>query len=409
MKFIHTSDWHLGQNLLSRSRQSEHQQFLDWLLQQIEIQQVDLLIVAGDIFDCGNPPGYAQRMYYDFLARLMRTCCRYALITGGNHDSPAFLNASREILQQLNVHVFGKIEATRQQEVMLLEDKLGNPAMILCAVPFLRDRDVRKSVAGESFDQKSISLLNGIAEHYRSLHSEAMKLRLEHDKDLPIVATGHLFAQGGSASESVRDIYIGNLGAFNCNTVADKFAYLALGHLHMCQQVGALDHVRYSGSPIALSFSEADSIKKVIVAEMSDDLRLEELAIPVFQALKIVSGSLVEIEAAFNPALANHVPEAAWVEVQLTEEREIPGLTEMIHEWAKQCNAEVLAVKHLRSNRPGMSTAQTGQRQLSELKPTDVFERRLDIEVAMDDEQKQLMRNTFDELLELVAAGEEQL
>ena len=117
MKIIHTSDWHLGQKFLYNDREAEHQMALDWLLDTITQNEVDGLVVAGDIFDIGNPPNYARRMYYRFLTQLIHTSCRHVLITGGNHDSPAMLNAPRELLQALNIHVVGAATENLEDEL----------------------------------------------------------------------------------------------------------------------------------------------------------------------------------------------------------------------------------------------------------------------------------------------------
>jgi len=105
MKILHTSDWHLGQKFLSKDRIDEHQSALDWLRQTIIEQEIDVLLVSGDIFDIGNPPSYARHLYYRFLTSLQGTYCRHVVITGGNHDSPSMLNAPKELLEILNVYV----------------------------------------------------------------------------------------------------------------------------------------------------------------------------------------------------------------------------------------------------------------------------------------------------------------
>ncbi|MEM1123432.1 MAG: exonuclease subunit SbcD, partial [Bacteroidota bacterium] len=124
MKILHTSDWHLGQRFLSNDRREEHQLALDWLRKTIEKEAIDLLIVAGDIFDISNPPSSARTMYYRFLADLRATNCRHIIIVGGNHDSPSMLNAPKEILEMLNVHVVGA--ATEKMEDTIIELRGAN-------------------------------------------------------------------------------------------------------------------------------------------------------------------------------------------------------------------------------------------------------------------------------------------
>ena len=149
MKILHTSDWHLGQRFLFNDREQEHQRALDWLADTIRTQEVDALIVAGDIFDINNPPNYARTMYYRFLTSLLGTSCRHIIITGGNHDSPSMLNAPRELLRLLNIHVVGAVGDALEEELVELKDSEGELELVVAAVPFLRDRDLRFSQAGE--------------------------------------------------------------------------------------------------------------------------------------------------------------------------------------------------------------------------------------------------------------------
>jgi exonuclease SbcD len=406
MKFIHTSDWHLGQSLLGKSRQQEHQKFLDWLLQRIVIHEVDCLIVAGDIFDCGTPPGYAQKMYFDFLARLKNTCCRHCIVIGGNHDSPAVLNASRDILGFLGIHVFGRAEDECRNEVVLLDDVSGRAALMIAAVPFLRDRDVRISRAGESFDEKSRSLAEGIALHYQKVAAAAREIMREKETSVPLILTGHFYARGGSASESVRDIHVGNLGAINCDDLSRSCDYVALGHLHGYQIVDGRENVIYCGSPLPMSIDEAASTKYVVLGEINSELCLQKLEIPVFQRLKVFRGSIDDIEKEFA-SLAASGESGIWVEVQVVEEREILGLNDLVNGWGQNAAADVLAVKHIRKNSPGLHEQGAERRQLCELEPEEVFARRLELETDMPDEDRESMLMTFRELLENLDGSEE--
>jgi DNA repair protein SbcD/Mre11 len=138
MKILHTSDWHLGRALYGRKRYEEFSAFLDWLAQRIEDEQVDALIVAGDVFDTSTPGNRAQELYYTFLCRVAR-CCSHLVVVGGNHDSPSFLNAPRALLKSLNVHVVGSMDV--EEELVILRDAEDVPVAIICAVPYLRDRD----------------------------------------------------------------------------------------------------------------------------------------------------------------------------------------------------------------------------------------------------------------------------
>ena len=147
MKILHTSDWHLGQNFFTKSRKEEHQGFINWLLQQVASEQVDAVIIAGDIFDTGTPPSYAREMYNQFVVDMQQLNC-VLVVLGGNHDSVSTLNESKQILACLNTFVVASTGIAIDEQVFSIPDKQGQPAAILCAVPFIRARDVLQSTAG---------------------------------------------------------------------------------------------------------------------------------------------------------------------------------------------------------------------------------------------------------------------
>ena len=147
MKILHTSDWHLGQNFFTKSRKEEHQRFINWLLQQVACEQVDAVIIAGDIFDTGTPPSYAREMYNQFVVDMQQLNC-VLVVLGGNHDSVSTLNESKQILACLNTFVVASTGIAIDEQVFTIPDKQGQPAAILCAVPFIRARDVLQSTAG---------------------------------------------------------------------------------------------------------------------------------------------------------------------------------------------------------------------------------------------------------------------
>ena len=154
MRVLHTSDWHLGRSLFGQKRYEEFSAFLDWLARTLQEKEVDVLVVSGDIFDSGTPSNRAQRLYYDFLRQVYLSSCRHVVITAGNHDSPSMLGASREILQVLDVHVVGNLPEDPAEEIKVLRDAQGKVALIVCAVPFLRDADMRLVEEGESSGDK---------------------------------------------------------------------------------------------------------------------------------------------------------------------------------------------------------------------------------------------------------------
>ncbi len=201
MKILHTSDWHLGRSLYGRKRYEEFRHFLDWLIDTIEQEQVDMLLVAGDIFDTSIPPNYAQELYYHFLHKVSATHCQHVVIIAGNHDSPSFLSAPAALLRVLNVYVVGSAMEDHRDEVIVLRDKADQPLAIVCAVPYLREKDIRSVESGESVEEKGIKLVAGLKEHYAQVcdyaQQQQQELYSQVAEPLPVIAMGHLFAAGG--------------------------------------------------------------------------------------------------------------------------------------------------------------------------------------------------------------------
>ena len=225
MKVLHTADWHIGRSLYGRKRYEEFEAFLNWLAETIQQNEIDALLVAGDIFDTSTPSNRAQELYYRFLCRVP---CRHVVIVGGNHDSPSFLNAPKELLKALDIHVIGRASEA-SEEVLVLCNEQDVPELIVCAVPYLRDRDIRVAEAGESFDDKARKLIDGIREHYATVAALAEQKREELGADIPIVAMGHLFTAGGQTGDGVRELYVGSLAHVTAGIFPACFNYLALG------------------------------------------------------------------------------------------------------------------------------------------------------------------------------------
>ena len=277
LTLLHTSDWHLGRRLYGKPRYDEFKQFLDWQLQTLREQKVDVLLIAGDIFDTTAPSNQAQNLYYDFLSQVCHTDCRHVIIVAGNHDSASFLEAPKQLLKAFNIHIIGSMTDTPTDEVITLSDKAGQAELIVMAVPYLRDRDVRTVGHGERLDDKERKLTQGIKAHYAQIADIAIaqqaQLHAKYKRSIPIVATGHLFTVGGQTMEGdgVRDLYVGSLGSIGAEIFHPQIDYVALGHLHIPQAVGGQPHIRYAGSPIAMGFGESRQQKQVHLLRFDAD------------------------------------------------------------------------------------------------------------------------------------------
>jgi len=408
MKILHTSDWHLGQNFFTKSRKDEHQGYINWLLLQVENEQVDAVIIAGDIFDTGTPPSYAREMYNQFVVDMQKLNC-VLVVLGGNHDSVSTLNESKQILACLNTFVVASTGISIDEQVFTIPDKSGQPAAILCAVPFIRARDVLQSTAGETGLQKRQALGDAIKQHYQTLYQLAEIKRQDSGLDLPIIATGHLTALGVSQSESVRDIYIGTLDGF----AADGFPpadYIALGHIHKPQIVAKSEHIRYCGSPIPLSFDELGTQKQVMLVEFTGSQRskLQAIDIPVFQPMQVIKGDLsaiaTELQAFENK---DNTKLACWLCLEVDSQDYLSDLQQRIQDMTQGLNVEVLQLRRSRDQRRQL-LSQMQSETLAELTPEEVFEKRLAMETFETDEEQTTLKQVKQRFSQILSEVEHQ-
>lgn len=400
MRIIHTSDWHLGQYFYGKSRANEHQQFLNWLLTQVSEHKVDAIIVAGDIFDTATPPSYARQMYFNFIRELQAFDCQL-IILAGNHDSVSMLAESQTLLNVLSTQVIANVSDTSvvsnlAEQVFILKNKQGQAQAVICAVPFIRPRDVIKSQAGQSVTDKSKSLQQAIVEHYQYLFEHAQQLVKTSESKLPIIATGHLTALGVTTSDSVRDIYIGTLEALPSNAfpAAD---YIALGHIHRAQKVGKTEYIRYCGSPIALSFDEAKQNKRVLMVDFEQDklATITDLLVPCFQPLAMVKTSLTQLTQDVEALVAEQLQQSStantttlWLDIELSNTGLLSDLQPKIIALVKDFPVEVLLVRREKQVRQQLLLQnQQDQSTLNELSLEEVFDSRLHQEVWLREEQ----------------------
>lgn len=401
MRIIHTSDWHLGQYFFTKTRAQEHQQFLDWLLAQIREQQVDAVIVAGDIFDTGSPPSYARELYNRFVVAIRDTQCQL-IILGGNHDSVATLNESKSLLACLNTTVIANVHTETPQAPIILYQKNHTPGALLCAIPYLRPRDMINSKSGQSGADKQGALKEAIADYYQRQYQAALDLRKQLNVNIPIIATGHLTTIGASVSDSVREIYIGTLEAFNA-TLFPPFDYIALGHIHRPQRVNKSGHIRYSGSPIPLSFDESAQQKSVCLIDFEQDKLAEMtlLPIPEFQLLRTLSGSLQEIATQLEKLATqyNEMDTTIWLDIEVSTQDYLSDIQNRIQELTQSPLFEVIVLRRARKQRQALM--QNEKETLTELTVYDVFERRLAQHQFETEEDKTRLTTLFKQAVEM--------
>lgn len=410
MKILHTSDWHIGSALYGRKRYDESEQFLQWLIETIKNYSVEALLIAGDIFDTSTPSNTAQELYYRFLNEVSRTTCRHVIVTGGNHDSPSFLDAPKALLKAFNVYVVGSAAEKGEDEVFVLKDADNNPVAIVCAVPFLRDRDVRQSSEGESYCDKESRLVEGIISHYQKVYEEACKERNELGKSLPIIGMGHLFIAGSSIykrsgeTNGERDLYVGSLGQVPADRLP-PFDYFALGHLHIPQKVAGSETIRYSGSPMAMNFDEIHQQKSVVIVDIHDQhVHIRTVPVPAFRHFEQIKGDWDSIEASLRRLKEESF--AGWVEVIYEGQEAIGNLRERVYKLVENTSIEVLKIQNAMLFNAVMKQYEK-EVALQDLNPLDVFEQCL-IDHGIPDDQKAVLKGLFSEVCRQISEADNQ-
>jgi exonuclease SbcD len=293
MRLLHTSDWHLGQTLHTFERGYEHQCFLDWLLDTLVHERVDALLIAGDIFDNSNPSAASQRQLYRFLQQArVRAPQLDIVVIAGNHDSPGRLEAPGPLLEAHGTVVIGNVARKDDGEIdldRLLVPLHGNDGTVqawVLAIPFLRPGDVPRVAQPADGSAPIDPYLHGITQLYRQAHALAQAQRQPGQS---IVAMGHCHMIDGTASlESERRIVIGGTEALPAAMFDDAIAYAALGHLHLAQRVGKQDHLRYSGSPLPLSFAEVGYTHQVVLVDLAEGRATAITPLPVPRAVPLL-------------------------------------------------------------------------------------------------------------------------
>lgn len=406
MKILHTADWHIGKVLHKHSLRDEMLMFLDWLLEMMAAEDVDVLLISGDIFDVANPGVKDRQLYYKFLSRLIGRDVQ-VIITGGNHDSVAFLEAPQEILAHLDITVIGGARDLIEEELVAVKNRLGEVALVVAAVPFLRDRDLRTYQMDGSVDRVE-AIRHGIGMHYQDLAEACRSVY----PSVPALAMGHLYARGASVSESERDIHIGNAAAVESTVFTDYFGYVALGHIHRPQRIGGDDMVRYSGSPIALSFSEREDRKCVLLIDLVDNAFSTPtiVEVPKFRELRRFTGTFAEVDS----ALSKYVPVfplRSFVEVEVTEDlfsaATLSAVDSLVTSDHTDDNYSILKARtHFLTGAKDTSDLFEYGTNIEDLRPIDVFKQKVDRQNLDETTQKSLY-DTFQELLEYVQEGAE--
>ncbi len=400
MKILHTADWHIGKILHKESLEKDHLLFFEWMVDLISKEEIDVLLVAGDIFDIANPGAKDRALYYNVLSELSKLNIQ-VIITGGNHDSAGFLNAPHEILKSLNIQIVGGACDDIRDELVEVRNNRNELELVVAAVPFLKDKDLRRLDPENQYQSREELIREGIKNHY----DQAIQLSHEIYPDIPVVGMGHLFAKGAFTSDSERDIHIGNAVGVGTFSFDIRYTYMALGHIHKPQMVDEDETIRFSGAPIPLSFSEKEDQKSVVIIEM-DDKKLKEIRtidIPRHRELKKFKGTLDEVLF----AVENYKPTfilPSFVELEINEPLfnvNIISKVEALRESYKESEEFKILKSRTHFETGAKDTAElfTEGQNIEDLQPEEVFGKLIDQE-ELEDEEKKTLNEAFRELLE---------
>jgi exonuclease SbcD len=310
MRFLHTSDWHLGRSFHRVNLLDAQREFLDHLIATAGSERVDAVLVAGDVYDRAVPPTDAVRLLDDALAAFAAAGVP-VMLTSGNHDSAIRLGFGRALGRSAGIHL--RTDLSALTDPVILRDDAGELAVY--GIPYLLPDAVMDELGAERSHTGVLSAAVG------RIRADAQQRGIGR-----VVALAHAFVTGARGCESERDIRVGGIGDAPAS-VFDGLTYAALGHLHGAQRVG--DRVRYCGSPLAFSFSEAAHTKSVslVAVDASGAVDVELVPAPVPRPLREVRGRLDDLLALDDPELAG-----AWVKAVLTDARRPMAPMEQLRE-----------------------------------------------------------------------------
>jgi len=382
LRLFHTSDWHLGQNLHGQDRDFEHACFLDWLLRQLASEKPDVLLIAGDIFDTVNPPVKAQERLYDFIVSAHEQNANLTIVMiAGNHDSGSRIELPAPLMRRLRTHALGRVlwlddgQLDVERLLLPLPDAKGKVRAWCLALPFLRPAEVTGAQLGDDY-------LRGIGQVHEWLIAAANAKR---KKGQALIAISHAHMAGGSVSEdSERSLIIGNAEALPASLFGPSITYVALGHLHKPQKVNGETRIRYSGSPIPLSFSEIGYQHQILDITLDGEklLNVDPRLIPRAVNLQRLGPApladvLVQLKDLPDIDLLADVQRQPWLEVRVRLDEPQPDLRQQV-ETALQGKAVRLvriAAEYAGSGATAGAEEGAALIELDQLSPQDLFSR----------------------------------
>ncbi|SDW60655.1 metallophosphoesterase family protein [Aequorivita viscosa] len=396
MKILHTSDWHIGKQLHKYDLSEDLNYFFEWIVTYIKDENIDVLLISGDIFDQANPSQAAYKQYYDLLKQLINLDCKI-ILTGGNHDSASVLNAPKELLKTFDISVIGG--ATEDFSEMFVEFEKNGEKIVVAAIPFLKDRDIRKSVAGETYATKIEQIKMGLQTYFSNINAHYKN----NYSDAIYILMGHLYVQGSQLSESERDIQIGNQAGIEPGIFEGVPDYVALGHIHKPQVISRTNNIHYCGSPIPLSFSEKEDCKQINVIHIQNNKieNVEVVPIPKHRNLITFQGSLEMVQENLS-TFSEQTTLKSLAEIIVHEQSESIEIRQAFEELiTSQSNEKIEVVKSrliFTKLIRGATDAFVVGTDVADVTPMQMFEKKLELLSEMENTEE--LKNAFREILE---------
>lgn len=381
MKILHTADWHIGQLFHEYERTYEHQKFLNWLVDTLQTEQIDVLLISGDVFDISNPSASSIKMFYSFLNKATKVNPDLqVVITAGNHDSASRLEAPKPLLESSNVHIIGLVEKDAegnidyQKLLVPIHDDSKNVKIWCLAIPFLRMGDY----------PTILNCANPYTEGVTALYNNAFEYAsLKKQDGQTIIAMGHLHTHQAEVSDldKTERLIMGGVECIPATAFNQDIKYVALGHIHKAQRIGGKEHIRYSGSPLPMSFSELNYKHQVIVFELDKEIsELKSIEIPLSVPLQRIPQTPLPLHEVLGlldnlPIMDNNLQTAPFLEVRILLDGPEPALRHKVNTalQGKRVRLAKIDVKY------PVSTLQATELftpdELSELQPLDVFDK----------------------------------
>ena len=358
---LHCADLHLGQRLFDQDRSADEDHALQQIAQLCIQHVIDVVIVAGDVFDTANPGSQEMARYHRWLNQLVHECgVATVIVTAGNHDNALRIEGPKELLRYHNIHVVGSwhYDQPASDIIIPLTNRAGEHCGTCAAIPYLRDGDVRPLKSGEDHATA--------AQHHRdAFHARCAEIHEALPKNIPSIITAHAFVTGkhdpDNSSGSERPIQVGNLGKIDAPSIAGPCTYLALGHLHRPHCLSGQDHWRYSGSLLPTGFDEIDHQRSIPIVHIDDNHTAQVACHPLtnYRDYQTISGFLAEVEQTLRQLPdENNTVATPWLKILLQDQQLPSGCHNTLTDLAVAKGYRLLGVQR-QHTRPNSATNDT--------------------------------------------------